>query len=156
MKQRLLDYLRFLAWQSGISYMLLWSMTWWALDHGSSVFGGSGLCHVAKVKILFYWACAPDSLLAVLAAAANAAFTMTIWAPVLLVLAIGNATMIPIAAPIVLAHVVGLPAAIYVAARVMLRLFALMRRLCRDAAAAAVVSRMNLRRAIWPAATGPG
>jgi hypothetical protein len=85
------------------------------------VFGGSDVCRVAKIKLLFYWACAPDSLLAVLAAAANAAFTMTIWAPVFVVMAIGNATMIPIAAPIVLAHVIGLPAAIYVLARVMLR-----------------------------------
>ena len=154
MKQRLLDYLRFLAWQSGISYILLWSMTWWALDYGSSVFGSSDLCRVAKIKILFYWACAPDSLLAVLAAAANAAFTLTIWAPVFVMLAVDNATMIPVAAPIVLAHAIGLPAAVYVAARVMLRLFVLVRRLCQAGAAAALISRMTVRRTIWLAPTG--
>jgi hypothetical protein len=155
MKQRLLDYLRFLAWQSGISYILLWSMTWWALDHGSSVFGGSGVCRIATVKILSYWACAPDSLLAVLAAAANAAFTLTIWAPVFVVLAVGNATMVPVAVPIVLAHVAGLPAAIYVVARVMLRVLALARRLLGILADAVLVSRTTARRTTWPAPTGP-
>jgi len=130
MNQRLRDYLRFLAWQSGIGYMLLWAMTWWALDYGSSVFGGSGMCRVEQVKILFYWACTPDSALAVLAAAANSAFTLTIWAPVFVVLATVNAAMILVAAPIVMAHLLGLPAAIYVASRVMLALFGLVRRVC--------------------------
>jgi len=129
MTQRLRDYLRFAAWQSGISYLVLWAMTWWALDYGSSVFGGSAGCRVEQVRILFYWACAPDSVLFVLAAAANSAFTLTIWAPVFVVLASVNAALLPVAAMAVFTHVIGLPAAIFVVARAMLKLSAWLRRL---------------------------
>src|SRR5262245_8635467 len=128
MTQRLRDYLRFAAWQSGISYLVLWAMTWWALDHGLSVFGSSATCRVEQVRILFYWACAPDSVLFVLAAAANAAFTLTIWAPVFVLLASANAALLPVAATAVVTHVIGLPAAIFVVVRAMLKLSGLLRR----------------------------
>jgi len=128
MTQRLRDYLRFAAWQSGISYLVLWAMTWWALDYGTSVFGGSAACRVEQVRILFYWGCTPDSALFVLAAAANAAFTLTIWAPVFVALASANVALVPVAATAVFTHVIGLPAAIFVAARTMLKLSMLVRR----------------------------
>ena len=36
---RIKDYVRFVAWQTGLSYLLMWAVTFWALDYGAAVFG---------------------------------------------------------------------------------------------------------------------
>ena len=82
--RRLKDYLRFVAWQIGIGYLLLWAVTFWTLDEGAAVFGKSGVCYPDAAKVLFYWVCEATSPLAILASVANVALTATVWAPVYL------------------------------------------------------------------------
>jgi len=82
--RRLRDYCRFVAWQAGLGYLLLWAVTFWTLDEGASVFGKSGVCFPDEAKVLFYWVCDPASPLTILASIANAALTATVWAPVYL------------------------------------------------------------------------
>jgi hypothetical protein len=136
--QRLRDYLRFVAFNAGAGYIALWAMTFWTLDHGPAVFGGSGLCHPDDAKILFYWVCDASTPLGILAGVANTALTVTVWAPVYVAAATVRPDAIAIAVPIVLAHAIGLPTAIFVAIRAMLALLQLPRRLFgrRQAAAA--------------------
>ncbi|MBI4274328.1 MAG: hypothetical protein HY659_06485 [Rhizobiales bacterium] len=126
---RFRDYLCFAAWNSGIGYIALWAVTYWALDNGQAVFGKSGLCHVDESQVLFYWVCAPATPLAILASVVNTALTVTAWSPVFIAAATVRPDVIVIAAPIVLTHVIGLPTAIYVAMRVMLKVLQLPRRL---------------------------
>lgn len=128
--RRLLDYLQFLVWQSGIGYVLLWVVTFWTLDYGPTIFGASG-CHPDQAKVLFYWICNADNPLAMLATVANTALTATIWAPVYIAAATVRPDAVPIAAPIVGVHLIGLPAAIFVTIRLMLQFFLIPRRLAR-------------------------
>jgi hypothetical protein len=116
---RLKDYGTFLVWSSGLGYVALWCVTLWTLDHGAAVFGGSGVCRPDLAKVLFYWVCEPASPLALLAALANAALTMTVWAPVYVAAAAVRPDAIALAAPILAVHLVGLPAALLVAIRLM-------------------------------------
>jgi hypothetical protein len=125
--QRLKDYFGFLAWQSGLGYIALWAIALWALDDGLVVFGQSGVCHVDRAAVLFYWTCAPASPLVMLAAIANAALTATIWAPVFIAAATVDPDAIIIALPIALVHAAGLPTAIFVFIRILLILFAQLR-----------------------------
>lgn len=125
---RLKDYLSFVAWQSGLSYIALWAVTFWSLDWGPFVFSRTGACHVDNAKVMFYWVCDPASPLAILAAVADTALTVTVWAPVYVAAATVQPDAIAIAVPIVAAHVIGLPMAILVMTRLMLRFFAGLRR----------------------------
>ncbi len=124
--RRLQDYLSFVAWQAGIGYIALWAVTFWSLDYGPIVFGRSAACHVDSAKVMFYWACDPAHPLAILAAMANTALTVTVWAPVYLAAAAATVRpeAIAIAVPIIASHLVGLPTAILVMIRLMLMLFA--------------------------------
>src|SRR5262249_21375728 len=122
-------------------YIAMWAVVLWALDDGFTVFGQSGVCHIDPAVVLFYWSCAADSPLAVLAAVVNAAFTTTIWAPVFVAAATVDADAVVIAVPIVLAHLVGLPTALFVLIRTLLWLFAGLR--------------LVLRR-LWPRLRGAG
>jgi hypothetical protein len=129
--QRLKDYARFLVWSSGLGYIALWGLTMWTLDHGPAVFGRSGVCRPLTAQALFYWTCDADSALSLLATLANAALTITVWAPVYVAAATALPAAVPLAAPIILAHVIGLPAALLVLIRVMVLAFALVRRFSR-------------------------
>jgi hypothetical protein len=115
--RRLKDYLRFVAWQIGIGYLLLWAVTLWTLDEGANVFGKSGVCYPDQAKVLFYWVCDAASPLAILAGIANVALTATVWAPVYIAAATVEPDAIAIALPIVAVHVFGLPLAIFVLVR---------------------------------------
>ena len=126
--RRLKDYLRFVAWQIGIGYLLLWAVTFWTLDEGAAVFGKSGVCYPDAAKVLFYWVCEATSPLAILASVANVALTATVWAPVYLAAATVEPDAITIAGPIVALHVIGLPLGIFVLIRMMAAVLDLRRR----------------------------
>ena len=115
--QRLRDYSRIVAWQTGIGYLLLWAVALWTLDDGARVFGKSGVCHPDSAKVLFYWVCEGTSPFATLAAVANAALTATFWAPVYLAVATVQPAAVPLAASIIALHLVGLPLGLFVLTR---------------------------------------
>ena len=121
--QRLKDYCAFLAWQTGISYLLLWAVTYWVLSEGPAVFAQSGVCPVDDAQVLFYWACDPASPLAILASVANFALTTVVWAPVFAAAATVDPEAALLAGPIVAVHVFGLPLGILVMVRLSARAF---------------------------------
>jgi hypothetical protein len=127
--RRLKDYCRLLAWQIGVSYLLLWAVTVWALDEGATVFGKSGVCYPDEAKVLFYWVCEASSPLSILASVVNFALTATVWAPVYLAAATAQPDAVIIAVPIVLLHLVGLPLGIFVLIRMMVTALDLRRRI---------------------------
>lgn len=129
--RRLHDYFRFMLWQSGLGYAALWIVTFWTLDYGPAIFSQSAGCHPDQAKVMFYWACDPASPLSFLAAIANTALTVTVWAPVYIAAATVRPDAISIAGPIVAAHVIGLPALIFIAIRLTLQFFLLPRRLAQ-------------------------
>ena len=114
---RIKDYVRFIAWQTGLSYLLMWAVTFWAVDYGAAVFGKSGVCHPNAAKELFYWACDPSSPLSILAAVANVALTATVWAPVYVAAASVQPDAMAVAGPIIVIHAVGLPLGLFVLVR---------------------------------------
>jgi hypothetical protein len=126
--QRLKDYLRFIAWQAGLSYLLLWAVTFWTLDEGVNVFANSGVCVPDGTKVLFYWVCDPSSPLTILASLANTALTLTVWAPVYLAAASVQPEAAVIAAPIIAVHVIGLPLGLLALVRMLAAAFDLRRR----------------------------
>jgi hypothetical protein len=117
--QRLKDYCGILAWQTGIGYLLLWGVTYWALADGAKVFGQSGACHADSAQVLFYWACGPANPLEILASVVNFALTATVWAPVFVAAATVEPDAVIIAVPIVAVHVFGLPLGILVLIRLL-------------------------------------
>jgi hypothetical protein len=127
--RRIKDYGRFIAWQTGVGYLLLWAVTFWTLDGGANVFGKSGVCVPDAAKVLFYWVCESSSPLSILASLANVALTATVWAPVYMAAATVDPGAIAIAAPIMLVHVVGLPLGIFVLVRLMAGVLDLRRRI---------------------------
>jgi hypothetical protein len=127
--QRLKDYLRFIAWQAGLGYLLLWAVTFWTLDEGVNVFANSGVCVPDGTKVLFYWVCDPSSPLTILASLANAALTVTVWAPVYLAAASVQPEAAVIAVPIIAVHVIGLPLGLLVLVRMLAAAFDLRRRI---------------------------
>jgi len=141
MMQRLKDYSRFIVWQTGLGYLLLWAVTFWTLDEGAAVFGKSGECYPDAAKVLFYWVCDAGPL-AILAGVSNAALTATVWAPVYLAAATVRPDAVAIAGPIIVLHVVGLPLAIFVVVRMLSAVFDLRRMVgsARAPAAAAAVA----------------
>ncbi len=114
---RIKDYVRFIAWQTGLSYLLMWAVTFWALDYGAAVFGKSGVCHPNAAKELFYWVCDPSSPLSILSTVVNVALTATVWAPVYIAAASVQPDAMTVALPIILIHVVGLPLGLFVLVR---------------------------------------
>jgi hypothetical protein len=134
--RRLRDYCRFVAWQAGLGYLLLWAVTFWTLDEGASVFGKSGVCFPDEAKVLFYWICDPASPLTILASVANAALTATVWAPVYLAAATAEPGAITIAGPIIALHLIGLPLALFVIIRLLAAAFDLRRWVGRGSSAA--------------------
>ena len=150
--RRLRDYCRFVAWQAGLGYLLLWAVTFWTLDEGASVFGKSGVCFPDEAKVLFYWVCDPASPLTILASIANAALTATVWAPVYLAAATAEPGAITIAGPIIALHLIGLPLALFVLIRLLAAALDL-RRLVGSARAPApeVVAAMPVTLAALPA-----
>src|SRR5437870_13704942 len=100
--QRLRSYFNAVIWQSGLGYLALWAVTFWALDRGAAVFDASGVCHPDEAKVLFYWVCDAASPYALLAALANFALTVTVWAPVYVAAATVEPDATAIALPIVL------------------------------------------------------
>ncbi len=114
---RIKDYVRFIAWQTGLSYLLMWAVTFWALDYGAAVFGTSGVCHPDAAKELFYWVCDASSPLSILATVVNVALTATVWAPVYIAAASVQPEAMAVAAPIIAIHVVGLPLGLFVLVR---------------------------------------
>jgi hypothetical protein len=127
--RRLKDYFRFIAWQTGLGYLLLWAVTFWTLDEGASVFGKSGVCYPDEAKVLFYWVCEATSPLAILAAIANVALTATVWAPVYLAAATVQPDAAIIAVPIIVLHLIGLPLGIFVLVRMLATALDLRRRI---------------------------
>ncbi len=117
--RRLNDYLKLVTWQTGLCYLALWAITFWALDEGALVFGQSSVCHADEAKVLFYWVCDPSSPLAPLATLANVALTATVWAPVYVAAATVQPDAMAIAVPIVAVHVIGLPLGLFVLVRMM-------------------------------------
>jgi hypothetical protein len=128
MMRRIKDYLRFAVWQSGLGYIALWAVAYWALDWGPAVFGGAEACHVDNAKVMFYWECDDGGVLGFLASVADTALTVTVWAPVYVAAATVRPEAMAIAVPIVAAHVIGLPLAILVTTRLALRFFARVKR----------------------------
>jgi hypothetical protein len=119
--QRFKDYCGIFAWQTGLGYLVLWGVAYWTLAYGGAVFGGSGVCHADSAQVLFYWACDPASLLAILASVANFALTATVRAPVFVAAATVNPDAVVIAVPIVAVHLLGLPLGILVLIRLLAR-----------------------------------
>jgi hypothetical protein len=117
--RRLKDYCKFIAWQTGIGYLVLWAVTFWTLDEGATVFGKSGACFPDQAKVLFYWVCDASSPLTILAGVANAALTATVWAPVYIAAATAQPDAAIIAGPIIALHVIGLPLGIFVLVRLL-------------------------------------
>ena len=138
--RRLRDYCRFVAWQAGLGYLLLWAVTFWTLDEGASVFGKSGVCFPDEAKVLFYWVCDPASPLTILASVANAALTATVWAPVYLAAATAELGAITIAGPIIALHLIGLPLALFVIIRLLAAAFDLRRWVGRSPEVAAATT----------------
>ena len=129
--RRIRDYLRFLVWNSGLGYIALWAITFWTLDYGQAVLGVWGGCAPDPNTVLFYWVCDSASPFSILAAVANSALTITIWAPVYVAAAIVRPEAIVLAVPIIGAHVLALGAAILVTVRLALAFFQLVRRRLR-------------------------
>jgi hypothetical protein len=117
--RRLKDYLKIIAWQTGLGYLLIWAITFWTLDDGARVFGASGVCLPDQAKVLFYWVCDAKSPLSILASLANAALTITVWAPVYVAAATIKPDAMAIAVPIMAVHAVGLPLGIFVLIRML-------------------------------------
>src|SRR2546427_4827910 len=124
---RLRDYLRIIAWQTGVSYLLLWAVALWTLDDGARVFGKSGVCYPDAAEVLFYWVCEGAGPLAILATVANAALTATVWAPVYMAAATVQPADVPLAASIIALHLVGLPLGMFVLVRLVAMLLDLWR-----------------------------
>jgi hypothetical protein len=127
--RRLKDYLKILAWQTGLGYLLLWAVTFWTLDEGAAVFGKSGVCLPDQAKVLFYWVCEPRSPLSILASLANVALTVTVWAPVYLAAATVEREAMAIALPIMAVHLIGLPLGMFVLIRMLATALDLRRRI---------------------------
>jgi hypothetical protein len=117
--RRLKDYLKVIAWQAGLGYLLIWAITFWTLDDGARVFGASGVCLPDQAKVLFYWACEAKSPLSILASLANAALTLTVWAPVYVAAATVKPDAMAIAVPILAVHAIGLPLGMFVLIRML-------------------------------------
>ncbi len=126
--RRLKDYLRIIAWQTGLGYLLLWAITFWTLDDGARVFGGSGVCLPDQAKVLFYWVCEARSPLSILASLVNVALTVTVWAPVYVAAATVDPNAMAIAVPILAVHLVGLPLGLFVLVRMLATALDLRRR----------------------------
>jgi len=138
--RRIRDYLKIIAWQTGLGYLLLWAVTFWTLDEGASVFGKSGVCLPDQAKVLFYWVCEATSPLSILASLANMALTVTVWAPVYVAAATVEPDAMAIAVPILAVHVIGLPLGMFVLVRMMATALDLRRRIPgRQHAAAASI-----------------
>ena len=129
--QRLRHSFTVLAWQTGVGYLVLWSVTYWTLADGAAFFGQSAACHADSAQALFYWACDPPSPLESLASLANLALTVTVWAPIFVVAATVDPDALIIAVPIVALHVIGLPLGLLVLIRVLARIFDAVRALGR-------------------------
>jgi len=153
--RRLKDYGRLVAWQTGVSYLLLWAVTVWALDEGATVFGKSGVCVPDEAKVLFYWVCEPASPLAILASVVNFALTATVWAPVYVAAATAQPDALAIAVPIVILHLVGLPLGIFVLIRMMLTALELRRRVGSGRASAEPPSEGSPEVPAAPGGTAP-
>ena len=125
--RRIRDYHRFLVWNSGLGYIALWAITFWTLDYGQAVLGVRGGCAPDPNTVLFYWVCDSASPFSILAAVANSALTITVWAPVYVAAAIVRPEAIVLAVPIIGAHVLGLATAILVTARLALAFIRLVR-----------------------------
>src|SRR5260370_33930781 len=126
---RLKHYLKIVAWQTGLGYLLLWAVTFWGRDEGGTAFGKSGVCYPDEAKVLFYWVCEATSPFAILASVVNVALTATSWAPVYLPAATAQPDAAAIAVPIIALHVVGLPLGIFVLMRMMAPAIDLRRRI---------------------------
>ena len=153
--RRLKDYGRLAAWQAGVSYLLLWAVTVWALDEGATVFGKSGVCVPDEAKVLFYWVCEPASPLAILASVVNFALTATVWAPVYVAAATAQPDALAIAVPIVILHLVGLPLGIFVLIRMMVTALELRRRVGSGRASAEPPSEGSPEVPAAPGGTAP-
>jgi hypothetical protein len=127
--RRVKDYLKFIAWQTGLAYLLIWAVTFWTLDEGATVFGKSGVCLADQATVLFYWVCEATSPLSVLARIANFALTVTVWAPVYVAAATVKPDAMAIALPILALHVIGLPLGVFVLMRMMATALDLRRRI---------------------------
>jgi len=121
--QRLKEYGRIVAWQTGVGYLLLWAVTFWTLDEGPAVFANSGVCHPDLNAALFYWSCDPSSSMQILASLANGALTATVWAPIYVAAATVAPAAIVVAAWIMAVHVIGLPLGLFVFIRAMTKAF---------------------------------
>ncbi len=155
--RRLKDYLKLITWQSGLSYLALWAVTFWTLDEGALVFGNSGVCHPDEAKVLFYWVCDPSSPLSWLASIANVALTATVWAPVYVAAASVQSDAMAIAVPIVAVHVIGLPLGLFVLMRMMATALDLRRRFPGNGqphAVAGLVAAMPIAASASPTAIG--
>ncbi len=122
---RLKAYLHVATLQLGLAYIALWAITFVALDYGPHIFGG--VCRPVGSQLLFYWMCDSASPLAFVAALANTALSVTVWAPVYVAAATVQPGAIVLAVPILLVHLIGLPAALLVSIRSLARIVQLPR-----------------------------
>jgi hypothetical protein len=113
--RRLKIYLSAAASQLGLAYLALWAVTFVVLDYGPHIFGGA--CRPSGSQLLYYWTCEASWPLAFVAAIANTALSVTVWAPVYVAAATVRPDALALAIPILLVHLIGLPAALLVSIR---------------------------------------
>jgi hypothetical protein len=131
---RLKAYLHIAVSQLGLAYIALWAVTFAVLDYGPHVFAGA--CRPVGSQLLFSWSCdAGSPSLAFVAAVANAALSVTVWAPVYVAAATVRPDALMLAFPILLVHLIGLPAALLVSIRMLARVVQMPRWLGRRRAA---------------------
>lgn len=118
--RRLKDYLHVAVAQLGFAYIALWAIAFVVLDYGPRIFDGA--CRPVGAQLLFYWSCEPSSPLAFVAAVANSALSVTVWAPVYVAAATVRPDTLALAIPILLVHLAGLPAALLVSIRSLARI----------------------------------
>lgn len=118
--RRLKDYLHVAASQIGFAYLALWAVTFVVMDYGPRIFDGA--CRPVGSSLLFYWVCEASSPLTFMAAVANTALSVTVWAPVYVAAATVRPDALALAVPILLVHLIGLPAALLVSIRILARI----------------------------------
>jgi hypothetical protein len=116
--RRIKDYADALAWQTGLAYLALWLVAFWAVADGAAVFGRWG-CSAEGAGVSF-WACEANAPMALVARFANTALAVTIGAPVL----VGRPEAPMLLGPVLALHALGAPAAFFAAARMARSIFA--------------------------------
>lgn len=116
-RRRFEDDARLAVRQIGLAYVVLWGVTWWTLDHGSTLLGPGAGCRLESLSDLVVWNCASGTRLDVVADLVNGVLASTVWAPAVVLSAVVQPEVRLLAVAVVGLHLVGLPAALLVAIR---------------------------------------